>query len=170
MSDKSAGVKRDWCSQCNCWHYEGDVHLDDKIEQLEAELATKNDRIAELEEIAEAYEASGLGNGCGFCISRDVWGKWFASDYEWTSERRDTKTEALILMYRHYLEKEKERDAIRAIGDKRHAEELAKLAARSGEPLPGGDDVHRNSPHATAGQTFEPGQMVDGKWTLVEGT
>ncbi len=40
-----------------------------------------------------------------------------------------------------------------------------KLAARSGEPLPGGDDVHRNSPHVITGQTF-----TDHEYQAIENT
>ena len=52
---RTAAHKRDWCSQCNCWHYEGDLHLSEQIEKLEAELAQARADIVELNGAIKFY-------------------------------------------------------------------------------------------------------------------
>ncbi len=62
MSDRTAGVKRDWCSRCNEWHYEGDLHLDEQIEKLESDLlAARNDLEAWQARWMELYQDDYVG-------------------------------------------------------------------------------------------------------------
>ncbi len=116
--------------------------------------ATKNARIAELEDLVYQHKPDPEGHAPSMTYKESChWHQEILDEIRVVFERWGVDMSATPLMFfpeaAHNV----------CVGIVRRGVQLwnecERLAARSGEPLPGGDDVHRNISHATAGRGFE---------------